>query len=48
VAYSIKLDDRDPSGDPFPTVQINDGPGIFFFGSEDFQQQTYWTKSVNN
>jgi hypothetical protein len=29
-------DDRNASGSPFPTVQIVDGPGNIFFGSEAF------------
>ncbi len=37
VAYTDVNDDRDPSGNPFPTVQIFDGsaPSIFF-GAESF------------
>ena len=38
VAYTNVADDRDPSGDPFPTVQIRDGLGgqSIFFGAEAF------------
>ncbi|MEM0576243.1 TonB-dependent receptor [Flavobacterium polysaccharolyticum] len=34
VAYTGVRDDRDPSGNPFPSVQIVDGPGSIFFGAE--------------
>lgn len=37
VAYTSVVDDRDAAGDPFPTVQINDGAGrSIFFGAEGF------------
>lgn len=36
VAYTNVLDDRDASGDPFPSVQIIDGPGNIYFGAEGF------------
>lgn len=37
VAYTSVADDRDPSGDPFPTVQIFDGAReSIFFGAEGF------------
>ncbi|MFV8345643.1 TonB-dependent receptor [Flavobacterium sp. ZB4P13] len=37
VAYTSVVDDRDAAGDPFPTVQINDGAGRnIFFGAEGF------------
>jgi hypothetical protein len=36
VAYTSVNDDRNPLGDPFPRVQIQDGPGDIFFGSEPF------------
>jgi hypothetical protein len=37
VAYTNVADDRDASGDAFPTVQINDGAGRnIFFGAEGF------------
>ncbi len=37
VAYTNVADDRDPSGDPFPTVQIFDGANqSIFFGAEGF------------
>ena len=36
VAYTNVADDRDPSGNPFPTVQIQDGTGgqSIFFGAD--------------
>ena len=36
VGYTTVNDDRDPSGDPFPTVRIYDGSGSIYFGSEAF------------
>jgi len=36
VSYTSVRDDRDPSGDPFPTVRIQDGGGNINFGSEPF------------
>lgn len=34
AAYTNVLDDRDASGDPFPSVEIVDGNGRFFLGAE--------------
>lgn len=34
VGFTTVNDDRDASGDPFPTVEIRDGSGGIFFGSE--------------
>jgi hypothetical protein len=34
VGYTTVNDDRDPFGDPFPTVTIRDGSGTIYFGSE--------------
>ena len=36
VGYTAVRDDRDPFGDPFPTVEIQDGDGTIEFGSEPF------------
>ncbi|OGS73936.1 MAG: TonB-dependent receptor [Flavobacteria bacterium RIFCSPLOWO2_12_FULL_35_11] len=36
LAYSSVLDDRDPLGDPFPSVIIKDGSGTIAFGSEPY------------
>lgn len=36
LTYTAVRDDRDPLGDPFPTVDIQDGGGTISFGSEPF------------
>ncbi|MCX2718320.1 TonB-dependent receptor [Lentiprolixibacter aurantiacus] len=36
LGYTIVRDDRDPAGDPFPTVDIQDGGGTISFGAEPF------------
>ena len=36
VGYTNVSDDRGIVGDPFPSVEINDGPGSIFLGSEPF------------
>ncbi len=36
LTYTAVRDDRDPLGDPFPTVDIQDGDGTISFGSEPF------------
>ncbi len=36
LTYTAVRDDRDPLGDPFPTVDIQDGGGFISFGSEPF------------
>ena len=36
VTYTSVRDDRDPLGDPFPTVDIQDGGGTISFGAEPF------------
>ncbi len=36
VGYTAVRDDRDPLGNPFPTVNINDGAGGIQFGAEPF------------
>lgn len=36
IGYTSVKDDRDPSGNPFPTVDIQDGGGTISFGSEPF------------
>lgn len=36
IGYTSVRDDRDPSGNPFPTVEIQDGNGTIEFGSEPF------------
>lgn len=36
VTYTNVVDDRDPIGNPFPRVSINDGSGRIVFGTENF------------
>jgi len=36
MGYTRVRDDRDPSGNPFPTVKIEDGSGDIHFGAEPF------------
>jgi len=36
IGYTTVRDDRDPSGSPFPTVDIQDGNGLISFGAEPF------------
>ncbi|WP_421808535.1 TonB-dependent receptor [Flagellimonas sp.] len=36
VGFTAVRDDRDPFGEPFPTVDIQDGDGFISFGSEPF------------
>lgn len=36
VGFTAVRDDRDPFGQPFPTVDIQDGDGFISFGSEPF------------
>ena len=36
LGYTTVRDDRDPAGEPFPTVDIQDGGGTISFGSEPF------------
>ncbi|WP_317168157.1 TonB-dependent receptor [Leptobacterium flavescens] len=36
LGYTRVRDDRDPSGSPFPTVDIRDGNGTISFGAEPF------------
>ncbi|MEL6918721.1 MAG: TonB-dependent receptor, partial [Bacteroidota bacterium] len=36
LTYTAVRDDRDPSGDPFPTIDIQDGNGFINIGSEPF------------
>jgi hypothetical protein len=46
VAYTSVDDDRNASGSPFPTVQIVDGPGNIFFGSEAFSTANLLNQKV--
>lgn len=36
IGYTAVRDDRDPAGNPFPTVDIQDGAGTLSFGAEPF------------
>ena len=36
IGFTAVRDDRDPSGDPFPSVTIRDGDGDIVFGAEPF------------
>ena len=36
IGFTAQRDDRDPTGQPFPYVAIEDGSGNFAFGSEQF------------
>jgi len=36
IGFTTVRDDRDPSGDPFPSVEIQDGDGDIDFGAERF------------
>jgi len=47
VAYTDVLDDRDASGDPFPTVQIFDGATqSIYFGSEGFSTANFLSQKT--
>lgn len=52
LGYTDVNDDRDPLGNPFPSVSIDDGAGEISFGSEPFStannlQQTIFTLTDN-
>ena len=47
VAYTNVADDRNAAGDPFPSVQINDGAGRnIFFGAEGFSTANLLDQNV--
>ncbi len=47
VGYTTVNDDRDPQGNPFPSVQIFDAAGTsIFFGSEPFSTANLLEQSV--
>jgi len=48
VAYTDVLDDRDPTGNPFPAVEIEDGNGDIVFGSEPFSTANLLEQQVLN
>ena len=48
IGYTDVLDDRNPTGDPFPAVQIFDGSGNIYFGSEPFSTANLLEQKVLN
>lgn len=46
IGYTAVRDDRDPSGSPFPTVDIQDGNGTISFGSEPFSTANLLNQDV--
>jgi len=46
VSYTSVNDNRDPLGNPFPRVQINDGDGRITFGSEAFSTANILEQSI--
>lgn len=48
IAYTDVLDDRGPSGDPFPAVRVIDGSGNLYFGSEPYSTANLLEQQVLN
>jgi len=48
IAYTDVLDDRGPTGSPFPSVRIQDGGGNIDFGSEPFSTANLLEQQVLN
>jgi outer membrane receptor protein involved in Fe transport len=46
ISYTSVNDNRDPLGNPFPRVQINDGNGRITFGSEAFSTANILEQSI--
>ncbi len=46
IGYTRVRDDRDPTGDPFPYVNIDDGSGSIRFGSERFSTANLLNQDV--
>lgn len=46
IGYTAVRDDRDPNGDPFPYVLIEDGGGEITFGSERFSTANLLNQNV--
>ncbi len=46
IGYTTVNDDRDPQGASFPSVEIRDGAGSIFFGSEPFSTANLLEQSV--
>ncbi|MHA7056709.1 TonB-dependent receptor [Aquimarina sp. M1] len=48
VGYKTVRDDRDPSGNPFPSVDIRDGGGTITFGAEPFSTANLLDQDILN
>ncbi len=48
ITYTGVRDDRDPAGEPFPTVDIQDGTGTISFGSEPFSTANLLNQDIIN
>ncbi len=48
IGFKTVRDDRDPSGNPFPTVDIRDGGGTISFGAEPFSTANLLDQDVIN
>ena len=46
VGYTLVTDDRDPVGNPFPFVQIDDGSGNIQIGSEQFSTANFLQQKI--
>lgn len=46
IGYTIVRDDRDPFGQDFPSVEIDDGQGTIVFGSEPFSTANLLNQDV--
>jgi outer membrane receptor for ferrienterochelin and colicin len=46
LGFTSVRDDRDPAGEPFPTVDIQDGDGTISFGSEPFSTANLLNQDV--
>jgi len=46
IGFTSVRDDRDPAGDPFPTVEIQDGSGEIEFGAEPFSTANLLNQDV--
>ena len=46
LGYTVVRDDRDPSGDPFPTVGLDDGSGFISLGAEPFSTANLLNQDV--
>ncbi|PID93482.1 MAG: hypothetical protein CSA95_07360 [Bacteroidetes bacterium] len=48
LSFTAVRDDRDPLGDPFPSVRIYDGGGTIFFGSEPYSTANELRQDIFN